>query len=111
MKEQKELTYSEILEALRGGKDTQDLLSSEKIIVMRQLWERDSALPKRLEVVHSNHPSPRYAVGQKYEFGSGIYNSFLFDPIRQGYEVLLVHEVDGNLEWHVWHLKQYPIKR
>jgi len=114
MEKQRELTYSEILEALRGSENTRDLLCSEKIIVMRELWKRDSALPKRLEVVHSNHPSPRYAIGKEYEFGNGIYNMLSFDLLSQGYEVLLVNEVDGNIEWVerlVWNFQQYPIKR
>jgi len=101
MTEQEELGYSKILEAL----------CSEKIIVMCQAWKKGSALPERLEVVYSTHPSPRYAVGQKHEFGSGIYNMFLFDPVREGYDVLIVNEEDGKLAWYAWDIKQYPIKR
>lgn len=90
---------SQVLEMLKKDEKIKNLLSSDKVIVIRQVWKKDSYAPDGLEVIYSKSENPRYAVGEKYKFTTGIYHSFLLDALREGHEVIVVNETDGIIDF------------
>lgn len=102
----KELAYSKILEMLEEDEELKDLLSSDKVVVMHQVWEKSSYEPKGLEIIYSKSKNPKYAVGKKYKFGTGIYHGFLIGALQEGYEVILVNETDGIIDL-VMHIQKF----